>query len=78
MNVPSKPLATEKPSQKLPGARWNTLRTDSVTPEITTVSNPNNRPARLAVTITPRFLDPAIAIPPRLSSLAHIRRERRY
>ncbi len=43
-----------------------------VTPEITTVSKPNNRPARLAVTITPRLVEPLIASP---LPTAHIRRE---
>src|SRR3954468_9226700 len=57
VNVPNKALATANPSQKLPALRWNTPRTESVTPEMTTVSKPNSRPARLAVTITPRFRD---------------------
>src|SRR6188472_3389217 len=58
MNVPNKVLATEKPYQNPPGAIWNTWLSDFVTPEITTVSKPNSKPARLAVTITPRFLEP--------------------
>src|SRR5690349_24313888 len=50
MSVPTSALATAKPYQKPPFASPNTLPTDSVTPEITTVSKPNSRPARLAVT----------------------------
>ena len=56
MSVPNKALATANPYQKLPGSMWNTRLTDSVTPEMTTVSKPNSKPARLAVTMTPRFL----------------------
>ena len=63
MNVPTSALATEKPYQKPPGAMWNTWLSDCVTPEITTVSKPNSSPARLAVTITPRFLVPDIRLP---------------
>src|SRR5689334_5909317 len=63
-NVPTSPLATAKPAQKLPGARWNTLRMDSVTPEITTVSKPNSSPAREAVTMTPRFPFFPMTLPP--------------
>src|SRR5689334_4955359 len=58
MNVPNKALATEKPYQKPPGSMWNTWASDFVTPEMTTVSKPNNKPARLAVTMTPKFLEP--------------------
>src|SRR5690242_18136272 len=58
MNVPNNALATEKPYQNPPGAMWNTWLSDWVTPEITTVSKPNSKPARLAVRMTPKFLEP--------------------
>ena len=72
MNVPSKALATAKPAQKLPGSRWKTLRMDSVTPEITTVSKPNSSPARLAVTMTPRFPGGRFMSPDISAPVAHI------
>src|SRR5262245_21972248 len=63
MNVPNKALATENPYQNPPGSMWNTTLSDFVTPEMTTVSKPNSKPARLAVTMTPRFLEPDIRTP---------------
>src|SRR4051794_36964979 len=63
INVPNNALATAKPAQKLPGSRWNSPRTDSVTPEITPVPKPNSSPASLGGTIPQRFLHPPIPPP---------------
>src|SRR5690349_20060817 len=60
--VPTRPLATTKPSWKLPSVTWKRSRIEAVTPAMTTVSKPNNNPARLAVTMTPRFFDCGILL----------------